>query len=154
MNYATSIDCNALVLGNALDAARSSPDCSKQFIDTFINMAKAALADGFVYIHSPLVNLTKQRIVRKALTYPGCWATLAYTHSSYTNDKLPTSKDRASVTRAYGFARALLPDPLVLHKHQVYGKDFPLPDTVNYDIYRHNAIPDDFGESTFTGEQV
>lgn len=149
MNNAYSYGSKILIMGNTLEGEKTEPDCSREFITAFTTMARTALADEDINVYSPCINLTKKRIVERCLWYSGCWQVLAYTYTSHINSRFPDQRDCATIFRETGFAEAGLPDPLVLRTHQQNPKEFPLPASENYDVFRCNAIPHDYGEELF-----
>ena len=73
---------------------------------------------------------TKADAVRMALELPGCYAALAYTHTSYDGAYPPTGNDHATLLRAKGFEEANVPDPVILRAVNEGLMD--LPQTSNY----------------------
>lgn len=99
---------------NALDYS-GYPDCRPEFIRAFEQMAnlgtKAGIEGSHFQIHTPLLELTKARIIRKALDLG---VDLSLTHSCYD----PTPDGRACglcdscQLRRKGFREAGVPDPI------------------------------------------
>ena len=100
---------------NALDYS-GYPDCRPEFIHAFETMAnlgtKAGVGGARFQVHTPLIELTKAQIIRKALELN---VDLSLTHSCYD----PTPDGRACglcdscVLRLKGFAEAGVKDPLL-----------------------------------------
>lgn len=114
-------------------------DCRQVFIDATEAYINYALGHDHrdtppIHIETPLMNLSKAETVQMAYDMPECWEALAYSHTSYDGRYPPTDMNHANVLRADGFAKAGLPDPLVLRAHQEGLMD--LPETSNYDAYR------------------
>jgi len=110
-------------------------DCRRIFINAtedYINYALGHDHRGTPRINlvTPLMHLSKEGTVQLATQLPGCWQALAYTHTSYDGKYPPTDMNHANVLRADGFAKAGLPDPLVLRA--VAEGLMPFPDTPNY----------------------
>jgi 7-cyano-7-deazaguanine synthase len=110
-------------------------DCREVFIratETYINTALGHDHRGTqpIEILTPLMNLSKAQTCELAYHLPGCWEALAYSHTSYDGKYPPTDMNHANVLRADGFAKAGLPDPLVLRA--VNEGLMELPDTDNY----------------------
>lgn len=113
------------------------PDCRQSFVDSAdstINLALGLtdhmLALGDFKIHCPLMNLSKAQSVSLALTLPGTYGALAWSHTAYDGQYPPMGRDHASVLRAHGFEQADVPDPLVL---RAWVEDLmELPSSDNY----------------------
>lgn len=119
------------------------PDCRAEFISSMTSTINAALGDEQKHlILAPLINLKKSDSVKLALTLPGCYQALAYSHTAYDGKYPPTGKDHASVLRAHGFEEAGVPDPLVL-RAVIEGK-MKMPSTPNYQGLDDTPIDTDF----------
>ena len=96
---------------NALDYS-GYPDCRPEFVDAFRRAAALALKRGVegnpLEIHTPLLDLTKAAIVRRAVELD---APLALTWSCYRGGPQPCRRCDACVLRAWGFAEAGVEDP-------------------------------------------
>lgn len=130
MNFALSIGAKIVVTGVSQADNANYPDCTEAFIKKTEAAFRESLNDPEVRIVTPLLHLPKWKGVELAYTMPECWASLAYSHTSYDGKYPPTGKNHANVLRAEGFERAMLPDPLVLRAH-AEGK-MELPATYNY----------------------
>ncbi len=125
-----------LVTGVCQEDNGGYPDCTQAFIDALAlacNRGSFTGKDGapsYLRIHTPLMNLSKAQSVHLALKHPGCYAALAYSHTSYDGAYPPTGHDHATLLRAKGFEEAEVPDPLVLRAHAEGLMD--LPETANY----------------------
>lgn len=132
---------NVIVTGVCQEDFGGYPDCRRTFINA---LQKASSLGTFnsvaeslpLKIETPLMYLTKAKSVKLAMKLPGCYAALAYSHTSYDGAYPPTGKDHATLLRAKGFEEANVPDPLVLRAWQE-GK-MPLPETDNYMKVRLN----------------
>jgi len=137
-NRAYVIGANWMYIGVSEEDYGGYPDCRAGFID----LLSAAMNEGAftdetdtrppLEIRTPLIGLTKSESVRYALSLPGCYEALAYSHTSYDGAYPPTGKDHATLLRAKGFEEALVPDPLIL-RASLEGV-MALPDTPNYDL--------------------
>lgn len=110
-------------------------DCREVFIDATERYINVALGHDHretqeIHIVTPLLNKTKAETVKMALTLPGCWEALAYSHTSYDGCYPPVDGNHANVLRAKGFLEAGYPDPLVIRAW--YEGLMDLPDTDNY----------------------
>lgn len=111
------------------------PDCRADFITSQECTINEALgyeyeSPEWIHIHTPLMDMSKAESIRLAMSLPGAYSALAYTHTAYDGQFPPTGKDHASVLRAHGFEEVGLPDPLVLRAWKTgYMK---LPKTANY----------------------
>lgn len=134
-NRAFCIGAPMLVTGVCQEDFGGYPDCRRDFIDALeaaCNIGTFTPEAG-VYpleIHTPLMYLTKAESVHLAMTLPGCYAALGYSHTSYDGQYPPVGHDHATLLRAKGFEEAGVPDPLVLRAHK-QGL-MPLPQTSNY----------------------
>lgn len=126
-----------LVTGVCEEDYGGYPDCRQQFIDKLqeaCNLGTFTGEDGALpalKIKTPLMRLTKAQTVELAMSLPGCYAALAYSHTSYAGEYPPSSNDHASLLRAKGFAEAGIPDPLILRAYNE-GAIHKLPDSENY----------------------
>lgn len=134
-NRAYCIGANVLVTGVCQEDFGGYPDCRRDFIDALehacnLGTFTADAGIGSLLIMTPLMYMTKAQSVHLALTLPGCYAALAYSHTSYDGQYPPTGHDHATLLRAKGFEEANVPDPLVLRANAdgVMG----LPATDNY----------------------
>jgi 7-cyano-7-deazaguanine synthase len=113
--WAEVIDCGDIFIGvNALDYS-GYPDCRPDFIKAFEIMAnlatkKAVEGDFALRIHTPLINLTKAEIIRKAAELG---LDLGMTHSCYDPDPsgLACGHCDSCLIRKKGFESAGIPDP-------------------------------------------
>lgn len=133
MNRAVDLGCKYLVTGICQEDNANYPDCREEFRYMFERAANAALGleSSFkIEVLAPLMYKSKAETVVMASTLPGCWDALAYSHTSYDGKYPPVDMNHANVLRADGFAKAGMPDPLVLRAWQEGLMD--LPDTPNY----------------------
>lgn len=132
VNRALAYKCNNIVIGVSEEDSANYPDCTRQFLDDFCQLARTALnSDGTrCSLRAPLLSHTKAETVKMAHAIPGCWEALAYTHTSYDGKYPPTDKNHANILRAKGFEEAGLPDPLVVRAWREGLME--LPETANY----------------------
>jgi 7-cyano-7-deazaguanine synthase len=112
-NRAACLDVWDMVTGVCQSDNANYPDCRQSFVDAQVQTIQVAM-DHVMSIHTPLMDLSKAGSIRLALTLPGCFTALAYSHTAYSGAYPPTTKDHASVLRAHGFEEAGVPDPLVV----------------------------------------
>lgn len=134
-NRAAVLDCTAIVTGVCQADNANYPDCRQDFITQQEEAINEALGNeyekpGWISIHTPLMNMSKQQSIEFAMVVPMAYAALAYSHTAYDGSFPPKGDDHASVLRAYGFEQAGYPDPLILRAHYLLGH--PLPNTENY----------------------
>lgn len=135
MNRAVALRCENLVTGICQEDNANYPDCTETYRKSFELMANLSLGLTRFRVHAPLMYLSKADTVRLSRDLPGCWAALAYSHTSYDGKYPPTDNNHSNVLRAHGFEEAGLPDPLVLRAHAEGLME--LPDTPNYDAVRN-----------------
>lgn len=131
-NRAIVKDCLHLVTGVCQQDNANYPDCRAEFVDAQEQAINKAL--GFqrdFQIHTPLMNLSKAQSIRLAMTLPGAYDALAWSHTAYDGAYPPTGKDHASTLRAQGFLEAGVPDPLVVRAWSEGLMALPL--TANYE---------------------
>jgi 7-cyano-7-deazaguanine synthase len=138
MNRAVALGCKHLVTGICQEDNANYPDCTESFRDALetafnLSLGLSTPEDKF-QIHAPLMNLSKAQSVELARNLPGCWEALAYSHTSYDGKYPPTDMNHANVLRADGFAKAGLPDPLVVRAWKE--GLMQLPSTSNYNEVR------------------
>lgn len=137
MNRAVELRCGWVVTGICQEDNANYPDCRDKFRNLFEAAANEALGLDSTYrinVLAPLMYMDKSDTVRMAHADPACWAALAFSHTSYDGKYPPTDMNHANVLRADGFARAGLPDPLVLRAYREGLMD--LPAGYNYDDER------------------
>lgn len=138
-NQAEAASITNIVVGVCQMDNANYDDCRAVFLDATTHYINTALGHDHrgtpaINVHAPLLMLSKCETVKLAHELPGCWEAMAYTHTSYDGKYPPTDMNHANVLRADGFAKAGLPDPLVLRAH-AEGL-MPLPGTCNYNIAR------------------
>jgi len=143
-NRAEALDIPNIMTGVCQMDGANYDDCRPNFIyatEQYINTALGHDHRGTpeIFIHTPLMNLTKADTVELASQLPGCWEAMAYTHTSYDGKYPPTDMNHANVLRAKGFEDAGLPDPLVVRAWEEGLMD--LPSTSNYDSIQMKGIP-------------
>lgn len=135
-NRAYVHNAEALVTGVCEEDYGGYPDCRSAFINMLAgacNLGTFTGEDGApapLAIMTPLMRMTKKATVDLALILPGCYAALAWTHTSYDGAYPPVGHDHATLLRAKGFEEANVPDPLVLRAFTDGLMD--LPDSQNY----------------------
>jgi 7-cyano-7-deazaguanine synthase len=138
-NRAESMGIPNIVTGVCQMDNANYDDCRQVFIDDAENYINTALGHDHrgtqaISIHTPLMDMDKAATCWLAKNLPGAWAALAYSHTSYDGCYPPIDNNHSNVLRADGFAKAGLPDPLVL---RAFSEDLmDLPQTSNYDEYR------------------
>lgn len=143
-NRAEALSIPNLMTGVCQMDGSNYDDCRPNFIyatEQYINTALGHDHRGTpeIFIHTPLMNLTKADTVDLAYSLPGCWEAMAYTHTSYDGKYPPTDMNHANILRAKGFEEAGLPDPLVVRAWQEGLMD--LPATNNYITTQLKGIP-------------
>lgn len=146
-NRAAVLGARYIVTGVCQQDNANYPDCRQQFIDAQAWAINAALgttvetglsyvgcafdAQRGIWIHAPLMNMSKAQSVR-TLYGMGVsqFALLAFSHTAYDGNYPPVSGDHANMLRAQGFLEAGLPDPLVV-RAWMEGL-MSLPGTANY----------------------
>lgn len=135
-NRAYAIGASDLVTGVCQADSGGYPDCRERFIRSFEYTSGLGTFTGEegapegLRVHTPLMHLSKAQAVELALSLPGCYEALAYTHTAYDGQYPPTGNDHATLLRAKGFEEAGVPDPLVVRAY-VEGR-MPLPKSPNY----------------------
>ena len=123
-----------LVTGVCQQDNANYPDCRQTFIDAQAAAINTALGIERFRIHTPLMNMTKAASIHLALSMPGAYEALAYSHTAYSGEYPPITQDHASVLRAQGFIDAGQPDPLIVRAWRE--GLMALPATGNYDQMR------------------
>ncbi len=119
-NRAYVAGCSILVTGVCQEDFGGYPDCRRDFINALeLACNLGTFTDEpdtlpHLSILTPLMYMSKAESVRLALSLPGCYAALAYSHTSYDGQYPPLGHDHATLLRAKGFEEAGWPDPLVL----------------------------------------
>jgi len=133
-NRAICRDILNIVTGVCQADNANYPDCRMDFIRAqrqAINMALGLdTFDTEVKIDTPLMDMSKAESIKLALTLPGCFAALAFSHTAYDGQFPPLGNDHATILRAQGFLEAGLPDPLIVRAN--YMGQMDLPETDNY----------------------
>jgi 7-cyano-7-deazaguanine synthase len=130
-NRAAVHECEALITGVCEEDYGGYPDCRSGFIRALQHACNTGTFTGengaphSIAIMTPLMKLTKAQSVDLAMSLPGCYKALAYTHTSYDGQYPPIGKDHATLLRAKGFERAGVPDPLVLRAFKEGLMDLP-----------------------------
>ena len=115
LGWAEVLGSTDIVIGvNALDYS-GYPDCRPEFIaafETLANLATRAGVEGARFtIHTPLITLSKDDIIRKGLSLG---LDYGLTHSCYNpDDGRPCGRCDSCVLRARGFAEAGVRDPAI-----------------------------------------
>lgn len=142
VNRAIVDDCYDIYIGVSKEDGDTVPDCTYTFLSSYQTLANVALGtakkskDQHIAIHAPLLTLGKVNGIREAFNYPGCYAAFAFSHTSYFGEYPPRARDHASVCREWAFAKAGVPDPLVVRAY-LEGK-MPLPKTSIYKAMEWN----------------
>jgi 7-cyano-7-deazaguanine synthase len=134
-NRAVALGLDTVVTGVCQEDNANYPDCRKAFISSMETSIRLALNVDDFNIFTPVINLPKHEALRTlALTLPGCYEALAWTHTAYDGGYPPTGLDHASVLRRESFRRAGIPDPLVV-RAWLDGL-MSLPEDPSYDVVR------------------
>jgi 7-cyano-7-deazaguanine synthase len=133
-NRAVCQDIFTLVTGVCEADNANYPDCRRVFIDAQERAITTALGldkrgQAFM-IETPLMSLSKADTVKLAMSLPGCYEALAYSHTAYSGEFPPVTQDHATVLRAHGFRTAGVPDPIIARAF--YELQFPLPNEDHY----------------------
>lgn len=136
-NRAEALGIGDIITGVCQMDNANYDDCREVFIratEQYINTALGHDHRGTraIRIITPLLHCTKEETVLMAFANPKCWNALAHSHTSYDGKYPPTDMNHANVLRADGFAKAGLPDPLVV-RAWVEGL-MDLPETDNYSV--------------------
>lgn len=132
-NRAVEVGAQYLYTGVCQEDFGGYPDCRQVFVQAVqaaINLSNEGAAKP-IEIMTPLMDLTKADSVRLALSLPGCYEALAYSHTAYDGQYPPVGRDHATLLRAKGFEQANVPDPLVLRAWAEGLMDIPA--SHNYD---------------------
>lgn len=113
-NYALEKDCYDLVTGVCQEDNANYPDCRQSFISQQEKTINEALGINNFFIHTPLMYLSKSKIVELANSLKDCMSAIAYTHTCYKGVFPPCGQCHSCVLRAYGFDQAGIKDPLLL----------------------------------------
>ena len=112
--WAEVVDCQTIFIGvNALDYS-GYPDCRPEFIEAFETMAnlatKQSVEGGKIQIKTPLINMTKDEIIKKGLSLG---VDYSETTSCYDANSLGEACGEcdACVLRKNGFSSANVEDP-------------------------------------------
>lgn len=108
------VDADELVLGICAADNANYPDCQPAFYEMLGATIRAALGSRKLHLSAPLLMLDKAASVRMAMTLRGCYEALAWSHTAYSGEYPPVTQDHATVLRADGFAKANVPDPLLV----------------------------------------
>ena len=132
-NRAYCLGIKDIVAGVCQEDSGGYPDCREIFIIA-IKQAMILAHDRSFEIHTPLMHMTKAESVTLALTLPGAYQQLAYSHTAYDGAFPPTGHDHATLLRGKGFEGAGVPDPLVV-RAWLEGV-MALPTEAHYDVLR------------------
>lgn len=133
-NRAVCKDITHVVTGVCEADNANYPDCRRVFISAMQDAINEALGRKAIEIHTPLITKSKAESIKLAMTLPGCYEALAYSHTAYDGAYPPLGKDHATVLRAQGFLEAGVPDPLIVRAFKE--GLMALPESSNYDSVR------------------
>lgn len=145
-NRAAVLGVRTLITGVCEADYGGYPDCRMKFIvalELACNMGTFTGEPGApmpLRILTPLMSMSKAESVDLALSLPGCYRALAYSHTAYDGQYPPIGKDHATLLRAKGFEEAGVPDPLILRA--VREGLMPLPEGHPYEpesVARYSA---------------
>lgn len=144
VNRAVVLGCETIVLGICQDDNANYPDCRGTFVVAFEDMAAEALGIGTFAVEAPLLYIPKHAAIWNALLLDGCYAALGFSHTAYDGTYPPAGADHATVLRAAAFARAGVPDPLVIRAY--LERRYPeMPASINRpEVTEHLFDPDPF----------
>lgn len=137
-NRAAIHNSQFLITGVCEEDFGGYPDCRAVFIRALQHACNTGTFTGEggapkpLAIITPLMKLTKKESVELALSLPGCYEALAYSHTAYDGQFPPLGHDHATLLRAKGFEQAGVPDPLILRAWYLDLMD--LPEAPNYAI--------------------
>lgn len=133
-NKAVVKDIYNLVTGVCQQDNANYPDCRQTFIDAQCATINEALGIHQFSIITPLMDLSKADSIKFAQTIPGAYEALAWSHTAYSGEYPPVTRDHATVLREQGFIEAGVPDPLIV---RAWREGLTaLPATANYDALR------------------
>lgn len=133
-NRAYVQDARVLVTGVSEEDYGGYPDCRESFINAFTETCNLGTFTGEggavdnLRVATPLMHLTKKETVELAVDLPGCYAALAWSHTSYDGAYPPIGHDHATLLREKGFAAAGWPDPLILRAYAEGLMELPASD--------------------------
>ncbi len=138
VNRAVVAGINDIYTGVCQADNSNYPDCRLAFIESLQSTARWALGQekgggNRIEIHTPLMYLTKAQSIELALTLPHCYTALGFSHTAYSGEYPPVTKDHATTLRAQGFVEAGVPDPLIVRAY--WDGLCNLPATVNYERF-------------------
>jgi 7-cyano-7-deazaguanine synthase len=120
INYALCEGIKDIYSGISKEDGETVPDCSASWLTSYLITLATGLgmdADLRIRINAPLLMLGKPAAILEALHhYPGCYAAMAFSHTSYFGD-FPPSRDHATVCREDAFDKAGVPDPLMVRAY-------------------------------------
>lgn len=120
VNYAMCHEIDTIYIGISQEDGETVPDCSGEWLAKYKSALYAGLGmgeDKRPRINAPLLMLGKPKAIRLALhELPGCYAAMAFSHTSYMGD-FPPSRDNATVCREDAFEKAGVPDPLMVRAY-------------------------------------
>ena len=109
-----------MVIGVCQADNANYPDCRDEFVGAFQHVVNLSLGTdrgdrgSVMYIHRPLIFLSKADSIRLAQRTRGAMEALAYSHTCYAGEYPPCGKCHACVLRAEGFRVAGIEDPLIV----------------------------------------
>jgi 7-cyano-7-deazaguanine synthase len=135
-NRAVAMGINTLVTGICQEDNANYPDCRESFRLSMEELINKSLGneEGEFVIDAPLMFMSKAQSVLLATKLKGCYAALAWSHTSYDGKYPPVDNNHSNVLRAHGFECAGVPDPLVLRAYTEGLME--LPTSINYDHFR------------------
>lgn len=136
-NRASCLEIDNIVTGVCEADGANYPDCRMMFIDQMNSAINEALAYELT-IHAPLITKTKSESVLDMFRFPGCYHAMGYSHTAYSGEYPPVTRDHASVLRAHGFEEAGVADPLIVRA--VLEGLMEIPDTKNYKVLDESLL--------------
>jgi 7-cyano-7-deazaguanine synthase len=110
-NRAMHLGCDDVVIGVGMEDFGGYPDCRAAFINDMESAVASAMGKD-IGIWTPLMHLSKKATVELALTLPGAYEALAFSHTCYQGHVPPCNACHACHLRRAGFLAAGVADPL------------------------------------------
>ncbi len=109
VSWAEVCGATEVYIGAVHEDSSGYPDCRPEYYEAFNQVIKLGTASGSIHIVAPIINLTKDQIVRRGLELG---APLDLTWSCYQNEQEACGVCDSCALRLRGFKRAGVTDPL------------------------------------------